>query len=233
MGRFFFVTLCRTGGPGMGGLSFILIPKGVPGLSVRRMELQGSNCHNTSFVTLEDVKVPVEYLIGKENEGFKYTVHNFNHERLVIAVGANRSARVCYQEAMKHALSRKTFGKLLIEHQVIRQKLSDMARLIEVTHDMIERVTFSFANGVRDTDMGGPCAMLKVQATTTFEYCAREASQVFGGSAVVREGKGRVVERLYREVRASAIPGGSEEILRELVIKEALKPLKGTFSAKF
>jgi len=216
----------------MKGLSFILIPKGTPGLHVRKMELQGSNAHNTTFVTLDNVTVPTTYLIGKENEGFKYTVHNFNHERFVISVAANRSARTCYQEAIKYALSRKTFGKLLIEHQVIRQKLSDMARLIEVTHDMLERVAFSFSKGVPDGEMGGPCAMLKVQATTTFEYCAREASQIFGGSAVVREGRGKIVERLYREVRASAIPGGSEEILRELVIKEALKPLRAAFTAK-
>jgi alkylation response protein AidB-like acyl-CoA dehydrogenase len=70
--------------------------------------------------------------------------------------------------------------------------------------------------------MGGQCALLKVQASKTFEFCAREASQIFGGSSIVREGKGKIVERLYRDVRASAIPGGSEEILLDFTIRQAV-----------
>lgn len=65
---------------------------------------------------------------------------------------------------------------------------------------MCERVAYQFTQGVTDQHMGGACALLKVQASKTFEFCAREASQIFGGSAVVREGRGRVVERLYRNV---------------------------------
>jgi len=60
--------------------------------------------------------------------------------------------------------------------------------------------------------LGGPIALLKAQATQTFEFCAREASQIFGGLAYTRGGQGEKVERLYREVRAYAIPGGSEEV---------------------
>ena len=63
---------------------------------------------------------------------------------------------------------------------------------------------------------------LKVNASKTFEYCAREAAQIFGGSSVVREGRGKVVERLYREVRGAAIPGGSEEILLDFAIRNAI-----------
>lgn len=58
-----------------------------------------------------------------------------------------------------------------------------------------------------DHKLGGACALLKVHASKTVEFCAREASQIFGGAAVVREGQGKVVERIYREVRAAAIPG--------------------------
>jgi len=63
--------------------------------------------------------------------------------------------------------------------------------------------------------------MLKVMATRTFEFCAREASQIFGGSSIVQEGPGKVVERLYRNVRAVAIPGGSEEILMDFAMRNA------------
>jgi len=60
-----------------------------------------------------------------------------------------------------------------------------------------------------------------VQASKTFEYCAREAVQIYGGSGIVKEGRGKKVERLYREVRGIAIPGGSEEILLDFAIRSA------------
>jgi alkylation response protein AidB-like acyl-CoA dehydrogenase len=60
-----------------------------------------------------------------------------------------------------------------------------------------------------------------VNATRTLEFCAREASQIFGGSSIVKEGKGKIIERIYRVVRSSAIPGGSEEILLDFTIRNA------------
>ena len=72
------------------------------------------------------MEVPVANLIGEENSGFKYIMHNFNHERWGFVVQANRFARVCYEEAFKYAHRRRTFGKPLIEHPVIRAKLADM-----------------------------------------------------------------------------------------------------------
>jgi alkylation response protein AidB-like acyl-CoA dehydrogenase len=68
----------------------------------------------------------------------------------------------------------------------------------------------------------GQCALLKVQASKTFEYCAREASQIFGGNSIVKEGRGKLVERMYREVRGAAIPGGSEEILLDFAMRQAV-----------
>ena len=70
-------------------------------------------------------------------------------------------------------------------------------------------------------NLGKHTALVKVQASRTFEYCAREASQIFGGSSYLREGRGAMVERLYREVRSYAIPGGSEEIMNDLAMKQA------------
>ena len=73
------------------------------------------------------------------------------------------------------------------------------------------------------TLLGGDTALLKVQATKTFEYCAREAAQIMGGVSYVRGGQGEKVERLYREVRAFAIPAGSEEIMLDLAVRQAVK----------
>merc|ERR1719499_860798 len=217
-------TAVRTSGPGMKGLSLLLINSKSPGFKVRKMETQAGGLHNTSMVSLNNVRVPVENLIGKEGMGFSYIVINFNHERWVIAIQACRSARRCYEESIKYGMKRKTFGKRLVDHQAIRMKLAEMARQIESLQDSIERTTFQFDNKTDDRIMGGQCALLKVTASKTYEFCAREASQVFGGSSIVQEGSGRVVEQLYRGVRATAIPGGSEEILLDFAIRQIIGP---------
>jgi alkylation response protein AidB-like acyl-CoA dehydrogenase len=71
----------------MGGISLLLLEKTMPGINIRKMETQFDNAHNTTMITLEDVKVPVKNLIGEENMGFMLILHNFNHERFVIAAG--------------------------------------------------------------------------------------------------------------------------------------------------
>jgi len=218
----FFTLAVRTGGPGGQGVSLLLVDRRTPGIEIRKMETQFDTCHGTTFITFDNAMVPVSNLIGQEGAGFRYLLLNFNHERLVISVGTCRFARLCYSEALKYSMRRKTFGKELCEHQMIRWKLGEMLRQIEALHDCNERVAFQYKSGVPDSRLGAQAALLKVMASKTFEYCAREASQVFGGASVVREGPGRVVERLYREVRASAIPGGSEEVLLDLAARQAI-----------
>ncbi|UZO21678.1 uncharacterized protein OCT59_014065 [Rhizophagus irregularis] len=225
----YFTVAVRTGGPGMGGVSLLLIERDMPGVKTRQMLCSGVWASGTSYITFEDVKVPKSNLIGKENGGFKCIMHNFNHERMGIAVQANRLARVCYEEAMKYANKRKTFGKKLVEHDVIRNKLAHMARQIEATHAWMESLIYQTCR-MSETEamarLGGPIALLKAQTTQTLEYCAREAAQIFGGLAYTRGGQGEKVERLYREVRAYAIPGGSEEIMLDLGIRQSLKVAK-------
>mmetsp|Transcript_118913 Transcript_118913/g.296683 ORF Transcript_118913/g.296683 Transcript_118913/m.296683 type:complete len:439 (+) Transcript_118913:68-1384(+) len=225
-----FLTLAvRTGGSTSGGqgVSLLLVDvKRTPGIEIRKMETQFDTCHGTTFITLDNAMVPAKNLIGQEGQGFMYLLFNFNHERLVISVGSCRFARLCYAEALKYAVRRKTFGKALAEHQMIRWKLGEMLRQIEALHDYNERVAFQYKSGVPDSRLGSQCALLKVMASKTFEYCAREAAQVFGGSSIVREGPGKMVERLYREVRASAIPGGSEEVLLDLAARQAISGAK-------
>jgi alkylation response protein AidB-like acyl-CoA dehydrogenase len=119
-----FTVAVRTGGPGMGGVSVLVIPR-CEGVTTREMDCMGVHGSGTTYVTFEDVKVPVENLIGKENAGFKVIMMNFNHERMGIIIQCSRFARVCYEEAMKYAHKRKTFGKKLIDHPVIRMKVSN------------------------------------------------------------------------------------------------------------
>ena len=222
-----YMTTCvRTGGAGAKGISVIVIPKNTAGVSVRPMRMQFDSVMYTGFVTFEDVKVPVDHLVGVENEGFKIIMENFNHERFTIAVSATACARRCFELSLKHAMKRKTFGKEMIHHQVIRFKLAEMARHIEAMQCQIEHVAYVLDHtdkSLPQKALGELCALAKVNCTKGFEYCAREASQIFGGSALVREGLGKEVEAFYRNVRAHAIPGGSEEILLDLAIRSVIE----------
>ena len=190
------------------------------------MDCMGVWASGTTFVTFDEVRVPVENLIGNENEGFKYIMHNFNHERWGFVVQANRFARVCYEEAFTYAHRRRTFGKRLIDHAVIRHKLAEMIRQIEATHNLLENITYqmnTLSEEQKPKMLAGITALAKVQATKVFEFCAREAAQIFGGASYVRGGQGEKVERLYRDVRAYAIPGGSEEIMLDFGVRDSMK----------
>ncbi|KAI0514708.1 acyl-CoA dehydrogenase/oxidase [Xylaria bambusicola] len=225
----YFTTAVRTGGEGMNGVSLLLIERDMGGVSTRRMDCQGVWSSGTTYITFEDVKVPVENLLGKENQGFKVIMTNFNHERIGIIIQSLRFSRVCYEESVKYASKRRTFGKKLIDHPVIRMKLAHMARQTEASYNWLENLVYQ-CQKMGETEamlrLGGAIAGLKAQSTLTFEFCAREASQIFGGLSYSRGGQGAKVERLYRDVRAYAIPGGSEEIMLDLSMRQSLRVAK-------
>jgi len=223
----YFTVAVSTGEEGAGakGLSMLLIERS-PGVATRRMNCSGAWCSGTTYVTFEDVKVPVGNLIGREGKGFSQMMSNFNHERIIVSIMASRFARVCLEEAVAFATKRKTFGKQLIQHQVIRWKIGEMMRQVEATHSWLEHLCFNVQKMEKpeaDMKLGGMTALAKVQCTKVFEYCARESAQIFGGLAYTRGGQGEKVERMNREVRAMAVPGGSEEIMLDLGVKQSLK----------
>lgn len=182
----YFTVAVRTGGAGAKGLSFLLLEKSMPGITCKQMDCSGVWASGTAFITFDNVRVPACNLIGVENEGFKYVMYNFNHERWGFIVQANRFARVCLEDAFKYAHRRKTFGKQLVEHPVIRWKLAEMARQVESTHAMLETLTYQMCTMTKEeqnANLAGDCALIKAHATKVFEYCAREASQIFGGNS--------------------------------------------------
>jgi len=217
----FFTVAVRTGGEGMNGISLLLLERGMKGISCRKLETQGWASSNTAYITFDDVEVPVENLIGQENQGFLAIMLNFNHERFAGIVMGVRGARMCIEEAVKYARVRKTFNKRLIDHQVIRHKIAEMARRVESTQAWLEQAAYQMNNNVDPRIIGGTMALMKVQTTQVLEYCAREASQILGGVSCIRGGIGAKVERIYRDVRIAAIGGGSEEVLRDLAMRQA------------
>ncbi|MEL6198819.1 MAG: acyl-CoA dehydrogenase family protein [Pseudomonadota bacterium] len=210
-----FSTAVRTGGAGAGGVSMLLIDADAPGVSRTELDRkQGWWASDTATIYFEDARVPVSQLIGEREQGFKVIMNNFNSERLAMAVGMEAMARVCLEEAVEWARARKTFGKRLADHQVIRHKVAQMKQRLNATQGYLQLVSQQYEDGNVDA---GDMALLKVQASETVEFCAREAMQILGGAGYFR---GSRVERIYREVRVNAIGGGSEEIMRDLAARQ-------------
>jgi acyl-CoA dehydrogenase len=207
-------TAVRTGGPGAGGVSLLLIPGDAPGVTRLPLKKQGWWASDTAQIFFSDVEVPVDSLIGPENGGFAGIMLNFNGERLGMASGALASARVCIEEAVSWARQRRTFGKRLADHQVIRHKVAEMVRRVGAGTAWLDQCAWRVAQG--ETPVAD-LSLLKVEATNTLEFCAREASQILGGASYMR---GARLERIYREVRVNAIGGGSEEIMRDLAARQ-------------
>src|ERR1044071_8113634 len=116
----------RTGGEGAGGVSLLLIEGHTPGLSRTRLKKMGWWASDTATLHFDECRVPVENLLGEEGQGFKLIMHNFNSERIGMASSCTAFARVCVDEAIAYAKERKTFGKPISQHQVIRHKIVDM-----------------------------------------------------------------------------------------------------------
>jgi acyl-CoA dehydrogenase len=207
-------TAVRTGGPGHGGVSLLLIPLDAPGVTRTELDKQGWRASDTAAIYFQDVEVPAENLIGAENMGFMGVMMNFNGERLGMAAGAIGAARACIEDAAAWARERKTFGKRLADHQVIRHKIAMMVQRHNASTAYLEHCAWRVMQG--ETPVAD-LSLLKVQATETMEFCAREASQILGGASYIKGGR---VERIYREVRVMAIGGGSEEIMRDLAARQ-------------
>ncbi|HBI19539.1 MULTISPECIES: acyl-CoA dehydrogenase family protein [unclassified Brevundimonas] len=210
----FLLTAVRTGGPGIGGLSMLLIEADRAG--VTRGSTPGLEWYNRNngWLKFDNVEVPVANLIGVENKGFAGLARQFNIERFSGIAATLAMTRTCVAEAIAFARERQTFGKRLIDHQVMRHKIVDMVQRLKVAYAYLDMLVWRFENGEAPI---AELALMKVQATNTLEHCARESLQVLGGRAYTGENR---VERIYREARIFVIGGGSEEILRDLAAKQ-------------
>jgi acyl-CoA dehydrogenase len=204
----------RTGGEGAGGVSLLLIEGDTPGLSRTKLKKMGWWASDTATLHFDECRVPVENLLGEEGQGFKLIMHNFNSERIGMAASCTAYARVCLDEAIAYAKERKTFGKPISQHQVIRHKLVDMAQRVAASQAMLEMLAWRLGQG--ESPVAEIC-MMKNQATQTMAFCASEAVQIFGGAGFMR---GIKVERIYREVKVNAIGGGTEEIMKDLASRQ-------------
>jgi len=225
----YFVTAVRTG-KGRGGISMLFISRDM-GVETKAIKTTYSSCAGTALVIFDNVKVPVENLMGmgnkgKEGQGFACVMYNFNHERWFIVSQFLQSCRLQIADCFKWANQRMAFGKPLIEQPVLRQKLARMSGMVESAHAMLEVVTYQMDTmpyKEQSEKLGGPIALLKYQSTRAGTLVADEAVQMFGGRGITRTGMGQNVERFQKTYKYASILGGSEEVMADLAVRQQMR----------
>ncbi len=210
----FLLTVVRTGGAGLDGLSLLLIDADSDGIHMQPVD--GLRWYSASNATIQfdDVAVPKDRLIGEENKAFRSLARQFNIERFSGVAATLAMARVATADAIAWARERHAFGKRLVDHQSIRHKLIAMIRAIRTGYAYLDQCVWRFEQGHNPI---ADLSMLKIQATTTLEHCARDAMQILGGEAY--RGTPRA-QRIHREARIFALGGGTEEVLNDLAARQ-------------
>ena len=211
----YFVVGARTGGPGITGISLFFVEKDSPGFSRTALSKKmGWWASDQATLYFDDCRVPATNLMGQQDYGFVSIMNNFNNERLALIAGCLGMMKAALEDSIAWAQQRETFGKLLIKHQVIRHKIADMSAKIDAVESYMNMICWNMEQG----DI--PIAELskaKFFSTKALEFVASEAMQILGGAGYLR---GNRVECIYREVKVMAIGGGSEEIMRDLAVRQ-------------
>ena len=211
----FFVVGARTGSEGLKGISLFFVDIDTPGFKRTPLEhKQGWWCSNQATLYFDDCRVPATHMLGEEHEGFLAIMENFNPERVSLTACALGHMKVVYNYCVDWARERKTFGQPLIQHQVIRHKFAEMSARIDACEAYINQVCWLANEGLPHV---AEIAKAKFYTTKALEYVASEGMQIMGGAGYLR---GNPVERVYRDTKVLAIGGGSEEIMRDLAVRQ-------------
>jgi alkylation response protein AidB-like acyl-CoA dehydrogenase len=207
-----YVVMVRTGGPGPKGISTLVVPKGTPGLSFgKQEEKMGWNSQPTAAVIFEDCRVPVANRLGEEGEGFKIAMMGLDGGRLNIGACSLGGAQAALNAALEYGQVRKQF-------QALQFKLADMETELTAARLLLQRA--ASALDAKAYDATKLCAMAKRYATDIgFKVC-NDALQLHGGYGYIRE---YPIERLLRDLRVHQILEGTNEIMREIIVRKMLK----------
>ncbi len=210
----FVTTAVRTGGPGHAGVSLLVVEAGTPGFTVdRSLRKMGWHCSDTAELSYVDARVPVTNLVGSEGTGFGQIAEQFVVERIALAVHAYGIAARSLELTAAYCRDRQTFGKPLIANQVVRHKLVEMRRQVEVAR--------TYARAVAERHVAGEnviaeACLAKQTACDAATYVCDQAVQLHGGTGYLH---GTEVERHYRDARILPIGGGATEVLTDLAAK--------------
>jgi alkylation response protein AidB-like acyl-CoA dehydrogenase len=208
--------------PAHRGMSVFVIEKGAPGLVVSRdIDKLGYKTVETCELHFENFPVPAESLIGGvEGQGFMHAMTGLESERINVAARGLGVAQAAFDEAIRYAQQRVTFGKPIAQHQLIQAKLADMATKIEASRLLIESAAEKKNRGERcDLEAG----MAKLFATETAAEVSFDAMRILGGNGYSKDFP---VERFYRDAPLVVIGGGTNELQRLIIARRLLEKYK-------
>jgi alkylation response protein AidB-like acyl-CoA dehydrogenase len=220
-----FAVLARTNTaihPPYRGMSVFLVEKGTPGLNVSRtFEKLGYKGVETAELVFTGARVPVANLLGGiEGEGFKHIMSGLEVGRINVAARAVGVAQAAFNDSIKYAQERYTFGKPIAQHQAIQLKLADMATKIEAARLLLQQAALKKDRGERcDLEAG----MAKLFATEICQEVTLEAMRIHGGFGYTKDFN---VERYYREAPFMLVGEGTSEIQRLIIARQLLERYK-------
>ncbi|EIJ78902.1 acyl-CoA dehydrogenase [Bacillus methanolicus PB1] len=195
-------------------ISAIIVPTNSNGFTViNNYEKMGLNASNTTELVLEDVRVPIEHMLGKRGEGFKQFLVTLDGGRIGIGAMAVGIARAAYEKALQYAKERKQFGKSISQFQAIQFKLADMAMKIELARNMVYKAAWL-------KDQGRPfskeASMCKLYASEISMEVTDQAVQIHGGYGYMKDYH---VERYMRDAKLTEIGEGTSEVQRMVIAR--------------
>ena len=211
----FYTLLARTSeDPGYHSFSLFVVPADLPGVEVsRKLEKLGVWISDTAELYFDQVKIPVDHLIGREGEGFIYQMQQFQHERFSLLPFACTAARDIIDLTVAYIRDRIVFGKPLIRKQVLQHHLADWVTEIESLKQFIYhmvRMKQAGLDATREISMG------KLIAGRLLNKVADGCLQMHGGMGYMKES---LISRYYRDARGLSIGGGADEVLRSVIAK--------------
>lgn len=216
-----YALVCKTdpeADPPHKGMSLFIAEKG-PGITVSRdIDKIGYKGVDTVEVVFEDYRVPADNLLGGlEGHGMQHVLSGLEVGRINIASRAVGVARAAFEQAIRYAQQRETFGKPICEHQAIQLKLADMATKIEAARLLVRHAANKKDSGERcDLEAG----MAKLFASETCAEVSLDAMRVLGGYGYTTEFP---VERFYRDAPLMIIGEGTNEIQRTVIARQLIK----------
>jgi citronellyl-CoA dehydrogenase len=211
----FVVVLARTSDePGYHSFSLIVVPTNLPGFVVnKKLDKLGMRCSDTAELFFDDLKVPVENLIGKENEGFIYQMQQFQDERFCALPMSYVAARDMIDLTVDYISQRIVFGEPLIKKQVLRHRLVDWLTEIECLKHLTYHIVRMKTNGL---DVTREVSMGKLLAGRLARKVADGCLQMFGGMGFMSE---NVISRYFRDARLISIGGGADEVMSDVIAR--------------
>jgi isobutyryl-CoA dehydrogenase len=214
-----YLIMTRTGEPGPKGISCLLIEKDTPGLSFGKKEKKlGWNSQPTRAVILEDCKVPISNLVGKEGEGFKIAMKALDGGRINIASCSLGGAQRCLELGRDYLKQRKQFGQPLANFQAVQFKLADLSTQLYGARLMVRNAASLLDSG--DAQASTYCAMAKLAACDAAFDISDQILQLHGGYGYLKDFP---VERFLRDLRVHRILEGTDAVMRMIISRALLK----------